>query len=381
MENPFGEFDEHCMRRAIDAARRAWGRTRPNPHVGAVIARDGRIVAEGFHERAGQPHAERNALAACSENPRGATMYVTLEPCNHHGRTPPCVDAILDAGIARVVLAQRDPNAVARGGVERLRAEGVQVDVGLLEDEAWMLNPAFNTFHERSRPLVTLKWAMSADGCTSAAGGQSAWISNPASRRRVHMMRAAHDAVLVGIGTALQDNARLSARDVELLPGPSLRRVVLDTNLRIPIDHALLRETQGIATIFCADDAPRDREEILRAVGGDVIRVPRTADGGALVVPSVLAALHGLGVQSVLVEGGRRVAGSFAAAGLVDRVAIFVAPAIVGSGRDAQSALVADNPIRHMQDAARLHHVQTESIDGDVLMTGWLTENPGYARR
>jgi len=366
----FSPLDLAHMARAIELARRAEGRTRPNPRVGCVIARGDRVVGEGFHARAGEAHAERAALAACVEDPRGATAYVTLEPCNHHGRTPPCCDALLDAGIARVVVAQRDPNPVAGGGVERLRAAGVQVDVGAREAEALLLNPAFNTYHMLGRPLVTLKWAMSLDGATSCATGDSRWITGEAARRRVHALRAAHDAVLVGIETALRDDARLTIRDAEVPPGPPLRRMVLDANLRLSPTHPLVAADPATAWVCCAHAAPPDREARLRNAGARVLRLARDARGVSL--PDLAARLHAEGVQSLLVEGGRRVAGSFLAANLADRIAAFIAPLAIGAGSASLSALVVDEPPSLMADAKRLHHSRAEVIGEDVLVEGWV---------
>ncbi len=367
--------DYEWMGRALDLARRAEGQTRPNPAVGAVVVRDGNLLGEGYHERAGLPHAERNALAACDQDPRGATMYVTLEPCNHHGRTPPCTDAILESGIARMVIAQRDPNIEARGGVERLRAAGIDVKTGVRETEARLLNPAFNTFHAMGRPLVTLKWAMSLDGCTSSSSGHSAWISNEASRRRAHELRAAHDAIVVGVETALQDGTRLNVRDVELGHLPHPARLVLDSRLRLPEDHPFVTETEGQAVVICAEDASHEAEERLRARGADVWRLRRAGNGPGVSIPDLLLTLRGRNIQSLLVEGGRRVAGQFVASNAVDRVAVFVAPVLIGSGTETLSALVGDNPITSMSNALRLHHVTSEPIEGDVLVQGWVSQH------
>ncbi|MEQ8819511.1 MAG: bifunctional diaminohydroxyphosphoribosylaminopyrimidine deaminase/5-amino-6-(5-phosphoribosylamino)uracil reductase RibD [Sumerlaeia bacterium] len=365
---------ESAMRRALDLARRAEGQTRPNPLVGAVILREGRVIGEGFHARAGEPHAEAQALTQATEDPRGATMVVTLEPCSHHGRTPPCSDAVIRAGIARVVIAQRDPNPLARGGVERLREAGVAVETGVMEQEAMLLNPAFNTYHQLGRPLVTLKWAMSADGCTASSSGHSAWITSPESRTRAHAMRAAHDAVLVGVETALMDGAKLTIRHVEQPPGPPLRRIVLDSQLRLPPGHPLVTETQGRAVVVCADNAPADREMALTSEGAEVWRLRPGVDGRVSLADLMLT-LRGHGIQSVLVEGGRRVAGQMIRFGFADRVAAFLAPVLIGAGGAPLSALTGDDPITTMSDALRLHHARFETIGPDVLMEGWITRH------
>ncbi|MDK2973000.1 MAG: diaminohydroxyphosphoribosylaminopyrimidine deaminase [Candidatus Sumerlaeota bacterium] len=363
------------MRRALALARKAHGQTRPNPLVGCVIARGEEIVGEGFHARAGEPHAERAALAACTQSPRGATMYVTLEPCAHHGRTPPCTDAVIEAGIARVVLAQRDPNPQARGGVEKLRDAGIEVVTGVLEGEALRLNPAFNTFHHLGRPLVTLKWAMTADGCTSATGGHAAWISNSESRRHAHALRAASDAVVVGIGTALRDDARLTIRDADVPPGPPLRRVVLDSQLRLPPVHPLVTDPQGIATVACAHDAPAEAEARLRDAGATVWRLKPGRDGHGVSLSDFLLHLQGAGVQALLVEGGRHLAGEFLAAGLADRVAVFIAPKLIGSGPEPLSALLSPEPLQRMDQALALHHATWTPIGDDILLDAWITSH------
>ncbi|MBX3729400.1 MAG: bifunctional diaminohydroxyphosphoribosylaminopyrimidine deaminase/5-amino-6-(5-phosphoribosylamino)uracil reductase RibD [Candidatus Sumerlaeia bacterium] len=365
--------DERHMRRALELARRAWGQTRPNPLVGCVLARGERVLAEGWHARAGQPHAEAVALAQATEDPRGATAYVTLEPCAHHGRTPPCADALIAAGIARVVVAARDPNPKAHGGLDRLRAAGIAVESGLLETEAHLLNPGFHTLHRLKRPLVTLKWAMTADGCTSAAGGHAAWISSPESRRRAHVLRAEHDAMLVGVETALRDQARLTIRDAAVPPGPPLLRIVLDAHLRLPPDHPFVQATESPAVVVCGADASVDHEQRLRAAGADVWRVETDAHGTAIALPALLAALHARGVQALLVEGGRRVAGSFLTAGVVDRVAVFLAPKLIASGTESLGALRVADPPDTMLAAREMHHVTWTASGPDMLLEGWLT--------
>lgn len=362
------------MRRAIDLARRSVGHTRPNPNVGALILKNGEVVGEGWHRQAGQAHAEVEALRSCSVDPRGATMVVTLEPCNHTGRTGPCSEAVLRAGIARVVIAQPDPNPVSGGGIERLRAAGVDVLVGIEQALALQLNPAFNTFHMLGRPFVTLKWALSADGCTSCQSGQSFWITGEPARRRVHQMRTLCDAVLIGIETALQDNARLTIRGIEIPPGPPRRRIVLDSTLRLPVDHPLVTETQGTATIACSEDAPEDRERALLEAGADVWRLETNRDGRPS-MHALMARLREEGVQSLLVEGGRHIAGQILAHGFADRVAAFLAPTLIGASDQPLGALLLPNPPETMQDAPRLHHVRTETLGDDVLLEGWITRH------
>ncbi|HVR00768.1 MAG TPA: bifunctional diaminohydroxyphosphoribosylaminopyrimidine deaminase/5-amino-6-(5-phosphoribosylamino)uracil reductase RibD [Polyangia bacterium] len=332
----FSPADERFMRRALVLAARGRGTTRPNPVVGAVVARGGRVLAEGFHSRAGLPHAEVNALARLPRGAaRGATLYVNLEPCCHTGRTGPCTDAILAAGLARVVVGCLDPNPLVDGrGVARLRRAGVRVDVGCLEAESRAANRAFSIWVRARRPLVTLKAAASLDGFIADgrphARRAPAWITGPRARRAAHELRAAHDAVLVGSGTVLADDPRLTVR----LPGAARARatpvrVVLDGRLRTPPDARLLRG--GPQTIvFTRRGASRARARALRAAGAEVVEL--AASRGRVPLAAALRALAARDIQSVLVEGGAAVHGAFISAGLVDALALFVAPRLLGGG-------------------------------------------------
>ncbi|HTA20622.1 MAG TPA: bifunctional diaminohydroxyphosphoribosylaminopyrimidine deaminase/5-amino-6-(5-phosphoribosylamino)uracil reductase RibD, partial [Polyangia bacterium] len=324
------------MARALALAARGRGSTRPNPLVGAVIARGGRVLAEGFHRRAGAPHAEVNALARLTPGAaRGATLYVNLEPCCHTGRTGPCTEAILAAGIGRVVVGMRDPNPLVDGrGVARLRRAGVRVDVGCLEAESRALNRAFTIWVRARRPLVTLKAAASLDGFIAPAKlarprkrRAPVWITGPEARRVAHELRAAHDAVLVGSGTVLADDPRLTVRLPEAACAPT--RVVLDGRLRTPAKAHVL--APGAPTIiFTRRGAPPARVRALRAAGAEVVEL--AAARGRLPIAAVLRALAARDIQSVLVEGGAAVHGAFIEAGLVDDVALFVAPRLLGGG-------------------------------------------------
>lgn len=367
------------MRRALDLARRATGQTRPNPLVGCVIvSAHGVILGEGWHQRAGEPHAEINAIHDAGQ--RGSalvdsTFYVTLEPCNHHGRTPPCTDALLRSKPRRVVVAMRDPNARAGGGLERLRDAGIEVVEGVLRGEALLLNPGFNTLHMLGRPLVTLKWAMSLDGCTSAADGNSKWITGEAARAEVHRRRSMADALLVGIDTLLRDDSRLGIRGHDQPPGPPLLRIVLDSRLRIPPSASFLRvpdNSRGI--VCCIDSAPDAARRVLASTGAEVLALP--AGDGGVSIQALLAELARRGVQSLIVEGGRRVAGSFLDAGVVDRVEGWIAPTLIGGGSahlgPVQLVSLATAPL---SQAPRLHH-PTSSLHGDDwLLEGWLSNH------
>lgn len=317
--------DARHMRRALRLARRGWGRVSPNPLVGAVIVRDGAVVGEGWHAEYGGPHAEVHALRAADDRARGATAYVTLEPCNHWGRTPPCVDALLGAGVARVVVAAADPHPIASGGAARLRSAGVEVDVGLLADEAVELNaPFFRDVTGGARPWVTLKLAVSIDGAIADHTRSPAWLTGAESRRMVHHMRAGHDAVAVGIGTALADDPALTVRDVPAPRVPPLR-VVFDRAARLPLTSALVRTARDVPTcVVCAPDAPAARRDALEAAG-----VRTTA---AATVARGCEALRAAGVRSLFVEGGAGIVGALWEADLVDRLVTFQAPVVLGAG-------------------------------------------------
>jgi diaminohydroxyphosphoribosylaminopyrimidine deaminase/5-amino-6-(5-phosphoribosylamino)uracil reductase len=364
----FSAADERLMRRALALAARGRGTTRPNPIVGCVIARGGRVIAEGFHVRAGQPHAEVDALAHLPPGgARGATLYVNLEPCCHTGRTGPCTEAILSAGIARVVVGCRDPNPVVDGrGSARLRRAGVRVDVGCLEAESLAANHAFAIWARERRPLVTLKAAASLDGFIADGRPRSkaapAWITGPEARRAAHELRAAHDAVLVGSGTVLADDPQLTVR----LPGarrgaPPPLRVVLDGRLRAR-PGARVMSSDAPTIVFTKRGAPAARARALRAAGAEVVEVP--APRGRLSVPAVLRALAEREVQSVLVEGGAGIHGAFIASGLVDRVALFVAPILLGAGVPIAAGLGRD-----LGHALALGELSWRRAGRDLLLT------------
>jgi diaminohydroxyphosphoribosylaminopyrimidine deaminase/5-amino-6-(5-phosphoribosylamino)uracil reductase len=330
--------------------------------VGAVVVRAGEIVGRGWHRQVGGPHAEVEALRVAGEKARGATLYVTLEPCNHHGRTPPCVEAVLAAGIARVVACHRDPNRVAAGGFERLAATGVEVEHGILALEAIRLNLRFLVPAVLGRPAVTLKWAMSLDGRIATATGESQWISSPAGRRWGLALREEHDAILAGVGTVLADDPRLNRR-LGLASGPNLR-VVLDRRLRTPAG-ARLFQVEGPVLIY-TEATDRERSTALEehgAVIADIVCLP-------VVEPAaVLADLYGRGVRSVLVEGGGEVHASFASAGLFDRVGVDCAPLLIG-GRSAPGPLGGEG-FPSLAGAARLEQMEVRRRGGDLILTGY----------
>jgi diaminohydroxyphosphoribosylaminopyrimidine deaminase/5-amino-6-(5-phosphoribosylamino)uracil reductase len=352
------------MDRALRQAERGVGLTSPNPVVGAVLVKGERVVSEGAHLRAGEPHAEAAALEAAGEAARGATCYVTLEPCAHFGRTPPCADGLVRAGVTRVVAAVGDPHREVDGrGVARLRAAGVAVTLGVRERQARALNRAFFCAVTRGRPHVTLKAAMTLDGKIASADGASRWITGDAARLEGHRLRFAADAILVGIGTVLADDPQLTVRHPEL-PAKEPFRVVVDSRLRIPPGARVLRAGDPARTVVaCVAPAPAGPAASLRGRGVRVLELP--GDAGRVDLRALLEALRALDVIGVLAEGGGELGGALAEAGLVDRVAFFVAPRLLG-GREAPGPLGGCG--RPLKEALQLIDVATRRLDDDLLV-------------
>jgi diaminohydroxyphosphoribosylaminopyrimidine deaminase/5-amino-6-(5-phosphoribosylamino)uracil reductase len=366
------EIDGRHLARAVELAAMAQGCTSPNPMVGAVIVKGGKTIGEGFHAAAGEPHAERIALAACSEDPAGATMYVSLEPCAHDGRTPPCTEAIIEAGIKRVVVASDDPTEKASGrGLGMLRDEGIKVDLcdGEASEAARLLNQPFRKHARTGRPLVLVKYAMTLDGKVATRTGDSKWISNELSRARAHRWRAEADAVAVGIGTVMADDPLLTAR-VDAVPRQP-RRVVFDSEASLPLDGQLVQSAGEVPVILVASRAAnRRRLQRLESAGVEVITA-----SGENEAARVVAALDELGqrdVQSLLVEGGPHLAGAFLDAGEVDELRVFIAPVITG-GRQAKPAVEGEG-VASIAEAARALDTTVERIEDDVLITARLRE-------
>lgn len=347
-----------AMRRAITLAARGLGSTSPNPVVGCVVLdAAGEPVGEGWHQRAGGPHAEVHALRAAGERARGGTALVTLEPCNHTGRTGPCAQALVDAGVTRVVYAVADPNPAATGGAQTLRAAGIEVEQGLLEAEAAEGNAAWLTSVRLGRPHVTWKYAATLDGRIAAADGTSRWITSAESRADVHRLRAECDAVVVGSGTQRADDPHLAVRDIENVVQPL--RVVVDTRGTAVTPGARVLDDAAPTLIAVADDAAPAHE-------GETVRLPR-AEGG-LDIRTLLDALHARGVRSVLLEGGPTLAGAFVAAGCVDRVVGYLAPVLLGAG----PAALDGGGITTIAQALRLDVSETVRIGPDLRITATL---------
>jgi diaminohydroxyphosphoribosylaminopyrimidine deaminase/5-amino-6-(5-phosphoribosylamino)uracil reductase len=358
--------DRRFMERALALAARGVGLTSPNPAVGAVLVRDGVVVGEGMHLRAGGPHAEAVALAAAGEAARGATCYVTLEPCAHQGRTPPCADALVAAGVRRVVAAVQDPHPLVDGrGLERLRADGLEVTVGVAEAEARALNRAFFTFAATGRPHVTLKSALTLDGKIAAWDGTSRWITGETARLEGHRLRWRADAILVGIGTVLKDDPALTVRLDDVPPKEPLR-VVADSRLRTPPTARILSAGDPARTILaCAAPAPARRAAALRERGARILELPRAERRVDLA--ALLTELARLDVVALLTEGGAELGAALLEARLVDRVAFFVAPRILG-GRSAPGPVGGIG--RALKEALGVTGMTVRSVGEDVLLEG-----------
>jgi diaminohydroxyphosphoribosylaminopyrimidine deaminase/5-amino-6-(5-phosphoribosylamino)uracil reductase len=314
------------MERALELGHK--GHPSPNPHVGAVVVKDGKIVGEGHHERAGEDHAEVAALKAAGDQAEGSTLYVTLEPCNHVGRTPPCTDAVIAAKVARVVLGARDPNPhVQGGGIDRLRKAGIEVVEGIKDVDSARLLAPWAKYVTTGIPYVSLKLALSLDGRIATRTGASKWVTGATARARVHLLRATHDAVAIGIGTALADDPRLTVRDA---PGPSPLRIIFDTRLRLPLHSRLVQSAADVPTwVICGEEAPADAQEELVQRGVEVLRASSSAEG-RIDPLAALKLLASRGVVTILVEGGAELAGSMLAGRLADELHAFLAPILLG---------------------------------------------------
>lgn len=335
MKKRFTPPDYAHMQRALSLARRGQGRVEPNPMVGCVIARRGKVVGEGYHQRFGGPHAEINALRAAGRAARGADCYVTLEPCCHHGKTPPCTNALIEAGVARLIVAMRDPFPQVRGrGFRQLRKAGIEVAVGVCEDQARALNGSYLKVQRTGRPWVILKWAQSLDGKIATRKGDSKWISDERSRAYAHRIRGRVDAIVAGVTTVQRDDPLLTCRHGR--PSRVATRVVIDPECRMPRKSQLLRTAREIPTIVCIDVAfsRSPRAAYLQRQGVEVIGVARGRAG--LDLGALLETLGRRGMSNVMVEGGGRTLGCFLDQGLADEAVVFVAPRLIG-GRDAVS--------------------------------------------
>lgn len=351
------------MRRALELARRGMGRVNPNPMVGCVIVRDGRVIGEGWHEAYGSPHAERRALDDCTEDAAGATLYVTLEPCCHHGKQPPCTEAILAHKIARVVVGCLDPNPVVAGkGCARLREAGIPVETGLLEAECRALNKVFFHFITHRTPFVVMKYAMTLDGKIASSTGDSRWVTGEAARLHVHKTRSALSAVMVGVGTVLADDPLLTCR---IDGGLNPLRIVCDSHLRTPPESQLMRTARDTPTLVAAVER-NDRATALEQAGAEILLCAEK--DGRVDLADLMQKLGERNIDSVLIEGGGALHFSALKAGIIHKVHAYIAPKLIGGG-------TAKTPIggagyRKMCDAIRLENLTVTPLGGDFLLEG-----------
>jgi diaminohydroxyphosphoribosylaminopyrimidine deaminase/5-amino-6-(5-phosphoribosylamino)uracil reductase len=360
------------MTLALRLAEKGQGTTSPNPMVGAVVVRQGRILGQGFHLRPGTPHAEIHALRQAGVQARGATLYVTLEPCCHvKKRTPPCVPEILHSGVRRVVIAMQDPNPSVKGkGAAALRRAGLSVTVGVARSEAEALNKAYCHWTKTGRPSVTLKAGMTLDGKLATATGESRWITGEASRREVHQLRSRVDAVMIGVGTVLADDPALTAREGPRLARLTRRqplRIVVDSRLRIPLQaHVLAQQDRAKTIIATTAAAPVARRAVLLKKGLEILTLPTLQDRVSL--PALLDWLGRRGIMSLLVEGGSEVNAAMLRAKLVDHIRLYIGPLLLG-GRNAKGLVGGESPIR-LAGAVKVRHVVVRSLGHDLVVEG-----------
>ena len=350
------------MKLAVRLASRGMGKTSPNPVVGAVIVKDGRIIGKGYHRYFGGNHAEVNAIQSTREDLRGATMYVTLEPCSHYGKTHPCVDVIINQRLGRVVIGSLDPNPQVKGkGVKKLKQQGIETGIGILEEECRSLNEAHFKLMTFGLPLVAVKFAQTLDGRIATATGDSKWISSPESRKLAHKLRARSDAVMVGVGTILKDDPELTVR---LVKGRNPARVILDSALRIPLEAKALAEQEKAATIIATTaKAEGDKISRLRNMGIEVLIVPED-EQGEVNLRHLLETLGQRGISSVLVEGGAGIITSLLKLKLADKLVVFIAPKIMGKGIEA----VGELGVKDVGQALPLVFTRTYRVGEDLVI-------------
>lgn len=357
--------DEYYMRLALDMASKMSGQTDINPVVGCVVVKDGRIVGIGAHLKRGEGHAEVHALRMAGEEAEGSTVYVTLEPCSHHGRTPPCCDRIIEAKAARVVVAASDPNPMVAGrGIERLRENGICVDTGLLEEESRAMNEPFNKFITTGLPFVTLKTASTLDGKLASRTGDSKWITGAAAREQVHAMRHRHMGIMVGIGTVLADDPLLTARAA--VPAIHPVRIVVDSKLRIPLTAKVVQDRSARTLLLTTGNADPAKRRELEAAGVELIAC---GDGPRVDLRAAMAELGKREIGSILLEGGGKLNGSMLEAGLVDKIALYFAPKIIGGSQAPQALALEGQDL--MSQALKLERVTVERVGEDVCLTGY----------
>ncbi|MGE5174393.1 MAG: bifunctional diaminohydroxyphosphoribosylaminopyrimidine deaminase/5-amino-6-(5-phosphoribosylamino)uracil reductase RibD [Betaproteobacteria bacterium] len=362
-------LDEKYMRIALRLAGKAKGRTSPNPMVGAVVMKNGNVISRGYHKKAGEPHAEAIALKKAGKAARGATLYVTLEPCSHtNKRTPPCTPLVMQSGVKRVVVAMIDPNPrVSGNGIKALRSAGIDVVTGVLAAEARKLNEAFIKHITTGMPYVTLKIAQTLDGKIATASGESRWITGMEARKEGHRLRDINDAILVGINTVLKDNPSLTTR---ISGGRDPVRVIVDSSLRIPLDARVLARTSQARTVIASlRSAPQEKVKKLEAAGAEVLQVRSTQ--GRVDLRDLMKKLGKSGIMSVLIEGGAEVHASAIKSGIVDKVVLFIAPVLM-TGRDSLCSIGGISPAR-LSHAIRLTQVTSRFVGKDLMIEGHIS--------
>jgi diaminohydroxyphosphoribosylaminopyrimidine deaminase / 5-amino-6-(5-phosphoribosylamino)uracil reductase len=365
MVEPFATSN-HWMRRALHLAKKGKGRTSPNPLVGAVLVRKGRVVGEGYHVKAGEAHAEIVALQKAGKEARGSTLYINLEPCNHFGKTPPCVPAVIEAGVKRVVVGMVDPNPMVKGkGISMLRKAGIDVHVGTLEKECKTLNEAFCKYILLKEPFVILKVAATLDGKMATRNGDSKWISNETSRRLVHRVRNEVDGVVVGIGTVLKDDPLLTAR---VRGGRDPYRIILDSRLQIPEQAKVIGLSSSKTIIATTAVAPGNKIERLEKAGVHVLIVE--SKNGRVDLKAFLSKLGEMGMMSILVEGGGHINGAFLDEGLIDKFLLFLSPRLLGDTR--AMGIFAGKGADQLKKATAVKEVRVKKIGGDILIEGYV---------
>jgi diaminohydroxyphosphoribosylaminopyrimidine deaminase/5-amino-6-(5-phosphoribosylamino)uracil reductase len=358
--------DEHWMRRVLRLAEKGRGRTSPNPMVGAILVKDGKVVGEGYHAKAGEAHAEIVALQRAREEARGAVLYLNLEPCAHYGKTPPCAPQVIEAGVKRVAIGMEDPNPLVKGkGVEILRRAGLDVEVGILEKECRRSNEAFCKYILKKEPFVVLKVAATLDGKIATRNGDSKWISGEASRRFAHKLRDQVDGVLVGIGTVLKDDPLLTVR---IRGGRDPYRIVLDSRLRIPEAAKLIGTSPAKVVIAATELAPEDNIERLGKRGVRILTLD--SKEGRVNLKSCLSKLGEIGMMSLLVEGGSQVNGSFLDEGLVDKLLLFLSPKLIGDR--LAPGIFGGRGVSNLQEAIPLREIKAKRIGEDIFLEGYL---------
>ncbi len=365
MTDTFSSFDAQIMHKAISLAYIAKGQTSPNPAVGAVIVKNKKIIGEGYHKKAGLNHAEIDAIKNSSESVKGASIYVTLEPCSHFGKTPPCTDAIIKSGIKEVIAAMKDPfPKVSGSGFAKLRDNGVKVRIGLLEEKAQKLNEDFIVFHTEKRPFIHLKYAMTIDGKTSSDSGDSKWISNELSREYVHKLRSYCDAVLIGGNTFSLDNPELNVR-LKGYKGKQPLRIILDDKLNFDPGQKIFNSKGGKILIITSQKA---LEKNTKKINAEVITMKTDKNG--ILIPDLLDYLRSAGIQSVFAEGGRKITGSFLANKTADKITVFIAPKILG-GKENKSPVITPYFSSQISDAIILNDIKIMNFDNDICIEGY----------